>query len=717
MIGPIRWERDADGVVVLTFDAPGKSANTYDTAFKDAFRDVVTRLADDASVTGVVITSAKRSFFAGGDLTELITARPDDAQRLHADFTATKQTLRRLETLPVPVVAALNGAALGGGFEIALACHHRVAANTQSLRVGLPEVTFGLLPGGGGVARTVRLLGVAAALDSVLLTGAAHGADAALALGLVDEIVPEDEDIVQAAKRCIAGRQITGARWDAADYRMPGDDPTSQASAAAISPRVAGIRSRNRGAPNRAARNIIAAATEGARLEFDTALEIETSYFVDLVISQEAKNRIQGSFLDQQAVRTGAARPVDVPEFRTRRLGVVGAGMMGAGIAYVAAAAGIEVVLQDVSLESADRGKSYADRVLAKQIDRGKTTRDRADDVLARIVTTSDISGVLDCDAVVEAVFENPDLKRDIFEKLAAGDRLALLASNTSTIPISELATGTDRPEDFIGMHFFSPVDRMAPVEIVVGEKTSDTAIARAMDLARQLGKLPLVVNDGRGFFTSRVIGKVLDEALAMLGEGCPAASIEQAAMQAGYPSPPLQLLDETTITLPRTVRREARAAAQAAGQEWVLHPAEPVMDILVDELGRSGRVNGAGFYEYVDGTRRGLWEGLAARFGSRPDQVPFDDMKERLLFSESLEAVRCLEDGVLRSFADANVGSMLAIGYPAWTGGVLQYVDGYPDGVAGFVRRADELAERYGPRFTPPELLRTKAAAGQTLR
>jgi 3-hydroxyacyl-CoA dehydrogenase/enoyl-CoA hydratase/3-hydroxybutyryl-CoA epimerase len=427
---------------------------------------------------------------------------------------------------------------------------------------------------------------------------------------------------------------------------------------------------------------------------------------------------IQAFFFDMQAVNSGARRPSGVPTRQVTRVAVLGAGMMGAGIAYSCARAGIDVVLKDVSQEAAERGKAYSAKLLDKALARGRTTPDKRDALLARITPTAEPADLAGCDAVIEAVFEDTALKRKVFQEvqhIVAPD--ALLCSNTSTLPVSELAEGVERGTDFLGLHFFSPVDRMPLVEIVRGRRTGDEALARAFDLVRQIRKTPIVVNDSRGFFTSRVIGRFIHEGVAMVAEGVPAATVEQAAAQAGYPAKVLSLLDELTLTLFLRINREARAAVEAAGASRQPHPAESVIVRMVEEFGRPGRSAGAGFYDYADGRRTGLWPGLAEHFGGTPGAaaIPFGDLQERMLFAEALDSVRLLEEGVLTSVADANVGSLLGIGFPAWTGGVLQYVNGYPGGVAGFAARARELAAAYGERFAPPALLVAKAERGET--
>ncbi|MGH3838773.1 MAG: 3-hydroxyacyl-CoA dehydrogenase family protein, partial [Pseudonocardiaceae bacterium] len=442
--------------------------------------------------------------------------------------------------------------------------------------------------------------------------------------------------------------------------------------------------------------------------DVDTAMQIEGRYFLDLATGQVAKNMIKAFFFDLQHINKGGSRPDGYPRRTFRKVGVLGAGMMGAGIAYSCARAGMDVVLKDVDLAAATRGKGYSARVLDKAVAQGKSTPDQRDEVLARIIPTADTSDLKGCDLVIEAVFEDPALKMKVFaEIVGVVDPQALLCSNTSTLPITELAAGVDRPADFLGLHFFSPVDKMPLVEIVRGRQTSDAALAAAIDVVQQIRKTPIVVNDSRGFFTSRVIGTFLNEGVAMLAEGAPPASIEQATTQAGYPAPVLQLLDELNLTLTRKIRAETQRGVEAAGGTWTPHPADAIIDRMVLEFSRPGRFGGAGFYDYTDGRRTRLWPGLAEHFGPlRPDAIPFEDMKERLLFVEALETVKCFDEGVITSVPDANIGSIMGIGFPPWTGGVMQFIDGYPGGLPGFVARAHELATRYGPRFTPPASL-----------
>lgn len=700
----ISWAQDEDGVVVLTMDAPGQSANTLSEQFVAALGETVDRLEGAREdLAGVVLRSAKKTFFAGGDLDELILLQREDAARFTAHLNGVKALLRRIETLGKPVVAAVNGAAMGGGLELALATHHRLVADVPGAQVGLPEVGLGLLPGAGGIVRVVRLLGVEVGLEKVLLSGARFSPAAALELGLVDEVVPSVEALLPVAKAWIADHPAPSQPWDEEGFRIPGGTPAGGALAGQLPYLSSRLRRQVVGGPAPARRAILAAAVEGSQVDFDAASLIETRYLISLVVGQDAKNRIRSTFFDMQHIRSGGSRPRGNATSEVDRVLVVGAGMMGAGIAYAAATAGIDVVLKDVTRTAADRGKAYAARLEAKALDRGSTTEAESAALLRRIHPTDQLADCRDVNLAVEAVFEDIDLKRKIFAELDGLVDDILLASNTSTLPITSIAQAVGRPDNVLGLHFFSPVERMALVEIIKGEQTSPRTLARGFDFVQQLRKTPIVVNDSRGFFTSRVIIARLNEAVAALGEGIDPASIEQAALQSGYPAGSLQLLDELTLTLPRTVREQAKVAAAAAGQAWRPHASEPVFDLLIDDHGRTGRAGGRGFYDYDEsGRRTRLWPGLREHFGPSTE-VPFEDLKERLLFAEAIEAYRAFDDGVITSEPDANVGSLLGIGFPAWTGGVLQYIRQYVGGPAGFAARAEVLADRYGDRFVPP--------------
>jgi 3-hydroxyacyl-CoA dehydrogenase / enoyl-CoA hydratase / 3-hydroxybutyryl-CoA epimerase len=720
----IRSERDEDGIVVLTLDDPSQSANTMNEAYRASMAAALDRLeAQRDEIAGVVITSAKKTFFAGGDLHDLIKATKADAPQIAEGVRDIKRQLRRLEQLGKPVVAAINGAALGGGLEICLACHHRIAVDDPKVQMGFPEVQLGLLPGAGGVVRTVRMLGIADALLQLLLQGQRHRPAKALELKILDEVVASREELVPAAKRWIKANPDAHTQpWDVKGHKIPGGTPSNPKFAANLPAFPANLRKQLKGANFPAPHHIMAAAVEGAQVDFDNAIEIEGRYFVDLVCGQVSKNMIQAFFFDMQKVNGARDRPEGIETFKPSKMVVLGAGMMGAAIAYVSAKAGIEVVLKDVSMQAAQRGKAYSEKLVAKAVQRGRSTREDADALLARITATDRPEDAAGAQLVIEAVFEDPAVKAEVFAEIEphlAPD--ALLGSNTSTLPITELAQSVSRPAEFVGLHFFSPVDKMPLLEIIKGEKTSEETLYRALDLAKLIKKTPIVVNDSRGFYTSRVIGTFINEGIAMLLEGVPAPSIEQASSQAGYPAPVLQLSDELNLKLMRKIRNAAKAAASGGASGWDAHPSEQVIDRMLDQFDRPGKLEGRGFYDYTEGKRSGLWPGLRDAFPPQADPSTIDlrDLEERMMFAEAIESVKCLDEGVIESSADANIGSILGIGFPAWTGGALQYINGYEHpahgtGPSAFVARARELAERYGERFAPPESLVERAQRGE---
>src|SRR3954447_20691630 len=601
----VKYERGDDGIVVLTLNDPTASANTMNDLYRASMAEAVDRLyAEQADLAGVVITSAKKTFFAGGNLKSMLAATPDDAGQVFAMAEAIKADLRRLELLGRPVVAALNGAALGGGLEITLACHHRICVDDPKVDLGLPEVTLGLLPGGGGVTRVVRMLGIQSALMDVLLQGPRFKPAAALELGLVDELVATRDELVPAAKAWIEANkdneEAATNPWDRKGYKIPGGTPSSPSLAGFLPAFPAMLRKQTKGALYPAPRAIMAAAIEGAQVDFDTASTIEARYLANLVVGQNAKNMIQAFFFDLSAINGGSLRPEGVDVFKPTKALVLGAGMMGAGIAYSCARSGIEVVLKDVSQEAADKGKSYSDKLLTKAVERGKMDEAKKAEILGRITATADPADAEGCDLVIEAVFEDPALKAKVFGEIQdVINPDALLCSNTSTLPITELADGVNRPEDFIGLHFFSPVDKMPLVEIIRGEKTSAETIARAVDVVQQIKKTPIVVNDSRGFYTSRVYGTLLTEAAALLEEGVDPQTIERAATMAGFPAPPLAMLDEVSLTLTQHIRKATEEAAARDGIELPEQPGQDTIDRMVEEFHRLGKAAGGGFYDY----------------------------------------------------------------------------------------------------------------------
>ena len=715
MTQAIRYEKGQDQIVVLTLDMPGQSANTMNAVYREAMAATVARLqAEKDGIAGVVITSAKKTFFAGGDLNELIKVDKAHAKEFSDSVRVLKAQLRSLETLGKPVVAAINGAALGGGWEICLACHYRVALDDQSLQLGLPEVTLGLLPGGGGVVRMVRLLGLEKALP-YLLEGKKIRPRQALQAGLIDALAVDRDELLAKARAWILAHPDAAQPWDNKAYQIPGGTPSSPkvAQMLAIAPSI--LRSKTNGclpAPEK----ILCAAVEGAQVDFDTAHLIETRYFTELVTGQVAKNMIGTFWFQLNDINAGRSRPEGFAPYLTRKVGVLGAGMMGAGIAYVSACAGVEVVLKDINLAAAEKGKAHSATLLDKKVSRGQLTAEQREATLARIHPTQSDADLAGCDLIIEAVFEDRELKAKVSaaaQNVVGPD--AVIASNTSTLPISGLATAVPDQTRFIGLHFFSPVDKMPLVEIIKGTQTSDETLARGFDFVLQIKKTPIVVNDSRGFFTSRVFGTFTNEGIAMLGEGVAAPMIETEARKAGMPLGPLAVSDEVSLSLMSHIRQQTAKDLQAEGKAVPTHPATQVIDLLVNEYQRMGKAAGGGFYEYPAGGQKYLWPELKSRF-ERPDQrISAQDVRDRLLFIQAIETVRCVEEGVLMSTADANVGSIFGIGFAAWSGGALQFINQY--GLNDFIARARYLAEQYGERFSPPALLLQKAAQGEVFR
>ena len=715
MTQAIRYEKGQDQIVVLTLDMPGQSANTMNAVYREAMAATVARLqAEKDGIAGVVITSAKKTFFAGGDLNELIKVDKAHAKDFSDSVRVLKAQLRSLETLGKPVVAAINGAALGGGWEICLACHYRVALDDQSLQLGLPEVTLGLLPGGGGVVRMVRLLGLEKALP-YLLEGKKIRPRQALQAGLIDALAADRDELLAKARAWILAHPEAAQPWDNKAYQIPGGTPSSPkvAQMLAIAPSI--LRSKTNGclpAPEK----ILCAAVEGAQVDFDTAHLIETRYFTELVTGQVAKNMIGTFWFQLNDINAGRSRPEGFAPYLTRKVGVLGAGMMGAGIAYVSACAGVEVVLKDINLAAAEKGKAHSATLLDKKVSRGQLTAEQREATLARIHPTQSDADLAGCDLIIEAVFEDRELKAKVSaaaQNVVGPD--AVIASNTSTLPISGLATAVPDQAKFIGLHFFSPVDKMPLVEIIKGTQTSDETLARGFDFVLQIKKTPIVVNDSRGFFTSRVFGTFTNEGIAMLGEGVAAPMIETEARKAGMPVGPLAVSDEVSLSLMSHIRQQTAKDLQAEGKAAPTHPATQVIDLLVNEYQRMGKAAGGGFYEYPAGGQKYLWPELKSRF-ERPDQrISAQDVRDRLLFIQAIETVRCVEEGVLMSTADANVGSIFGIGFAAWSGGALQFINQY--GLNDFIARARYLAEQYGERFSPPALLLQKAAQGEVFR
>ena len=704
MTDAIRFEKDADNIVTLTMDMPGQSANTMNADFREAILKIADRIETEIdSISGVIYASAKSTFFAGGDLKELIQVEKENAAEFFQMVEKIKAPLRKIETQGIPVVAAINGAALGGGFEICLASHHRIAINNPKLKVGLPEVSLGLLPGGGGVARMVRLLGLEAAFP-FLMEGKQVNPEKALKAGLIHELADDANDLIAKAKTWIKANPKSTQPWDVKGYKLPGGAPSHPAVAQklAIVPSI--LRQKTKGcypAPEK----ILAAAVEGAQVSFDQACTIESRYFTELTTSQIAKNMIGTFWFQLNEIKAGGSRPDGIDAYTTKKVGVLGAGMMGAGIAYSTAMSGIEVVLKDITMEAAEKGKAYSEGLLKKRVSRKQMTQEKADSVLALIKPTANAEDLDGCDLIIEAVFENRELKAKVTqeaEQFMAKD--GVFASNTSTLPITGLATAAKDAQKFIGLHFFSPVDKMPLVEIIKGEQTSDETLARAFDYVLQINKTPIVVNDSRGFFTSRTFGTFVGEGLTMLSEGIHPQFIESAALQAGMPIGPLAVQDEVSMTLSRKVVDQTRLDLQAEGKDLPVTPAEELTNKMLDEFKREGKAAGAGFYDYPEKGKKKLWAGLTEHFVKPEVSISLEDAKERILFRQAIETLRCYEEGVLTSVRDANIGSIFGIGFAPWTGGAIQYINQY--GVRNFYQRAKQLTDQYGERFEPPAIL-----------
>jgi len=706
MSNAVSVELGADGIVVATMNLPGRPMNVVGEALMEGIAAALARLADPAA-KGMILTSSKADFCAGGDLDRMSKwTRPEEP--FEASM-AMKQVLRRMEQQGKPVVAAINGHALGGGLEIALACHARIALDDPKLKLGQPEVKLGLLPGGGGTVRLTRLVGIQQAMQ---ICG--EGNDIAVAkakgMGLLADLAKDRDELMAKARAWIAANPKAAQPWDQPRFRIPGGDSRSPAvvQVLAIAPSIASARSYGN---YPAVQHIMSAIFEGGLLDFDAASTVESRYFAACVLSRESKNLIHTLWYQLNAIKKGASRPAGVAPAKVRKLAVLGAGMMGAAIAYVSAKAGMDVVLLDTTQEAADRGKAYSQGLLDKAVKKGRSTADKRDALLARITPTTRYEDLAGCDLVVEAVFEDRAVKADVTKQAEAqigADKA--FASNTSTLPITGLAKASCRPRNFIGLHFFSPADKMPLVEIIVGKQTSDETLARAFDYVLQIGKTPIVVNDSRGFYTSRVFATYVMEGIAMLREGVHPRSIEVAGLQAGMPMPPLALQDEVSLSLSMHVAEQTRKDLAAEGRTLPEHPGFGVIRQLV-EIGRIGKKAGKGFYDWGDDGKR-LWPELTHRYPPAAEQPVQRELIDRLMFAQANEAARCWEEGVLRSVADANIGSIFGWGFAPFHGGALQFIDAM--GAAAFVARARELAARYGARFEPAAVLVKMAAGGE---
>jgi 3-hydroxyacyl-CoA dehydrogenase/enoyl-CoA hydratase/3-hydroxybutyryl-CoA epimerase len=714
-MGYIRLEKDSDGIVELIFDQPGKTVNTMGQEYDEAMRAAVTELQGmvaDGGVTGVYVRSGKPGqFFAGGDIKEMLEMdlNPPEAKKAEMleGILSTKAPLRVLETLGVPVAVGMNGPALGGGFEIALACHYRVAVG--GVQVGLPEAMIGLMPGAGGVVRMTRLLGMQEAI-TLVSQGRRLKAEQALKKGLLHELATDEDDLAAKAKAWIKANPDAAQPWDQKGYKLPGGEPSDPANQGLMYFGPVNVMVQTKGLMP-AQQAIFACISDSARVDFDTAQIIEGRYFLSLLLDQVSRNMMTAFFVQMEALNRGASRPAGIDKFQCKKLGLLGAGQMGAGIATVAAQKGIEVVLKDISQENADRGKDYAAKAFAKN---KRVSDEQAQEYLGRIKATADASDLADCELVIEAVFENREVKAAVTRDIEAvlGEN-AIFASNTSALPISELAAASVRPANFIGMHFFSPAEKMPLVEIISGKETSDEALAKAFDLSQQLGKTPIVVNDAPGFFTTRVIAKTISQGAEMLEQGINPVLIDSAARDNGSPVGPLSAIDEISQETAYKSGLQAKADAEAQGNTWEDNAPSRVIGRMVNEFGRKGKVFGGGYYEYPEGGKKHMWPGLRDAFAPAGyHSIPYQDIKDRLVFCQCLEAVRAMQEGVIESIADGNIGSIMGIGFPAQTGGVYQAINAY--GLSEFVARSKELEALYGNDFAVPQLLQDRADSGE---
>lgn len=709
----IQYLKNDDGIIILTLDSPNQSANTMNGDFRVALENIVSKLKSETSITGIIFRSAKKTFFAGGDLDELIQARPEDATPFFEMVQKMKAEFRYIETLGVPVVAALNGTALGGGWEIALGCHARIALNDPKTKFGLPEVTLGLLPGGGGIVRMVRLLGLQNAFP-FLMEGKQFGVDKAKSLGLIQDTAETPEELMDKAIAWVKAHppstKASQQPFDVKGYKIPGGDPKTPAVAQMLAIAPAMLRDKTKGCYP-APEAIMAAAVEGAQVDVDTALTIESRYFTYLTTGQISKNMIGTFWHGLNAIKAGASRPKDILKWQATKVGVLGAGMMGAGIAYSTAIKGVAVVLKDTSIENAEKGKAYSQKLLDKKVSQGRMTAEKRDQVLSLITATASAEDLKGCDLMIEAVFENQELKAKVTQEaetfLVDG---GVMASNTSTLPITGLAKASKDQANFIGLHFFSPVDKMQLVEIIKGKNTSAETLAKAYDYVQQIGKTPIVANDSRGFFTSRVFGTFVQEGLRLLYEGVHPARIEMAALKAGMPVGPLAIQDEVALTLSEHVANETLKALQAEGKDLPRSGADDVIQTMIHEFGRKGKAAGAGFYDYPEGGKKQLWDGLS--HWKKEIDISEQEMIDRFLFVQSLDTLRCYEENVLESVIDANIGSIFGIGFAPWTGGAIQFLNQY--GLDKALQRANQLEAKYGERFKAPQLLIQSLPSGQ---
>ncbi len=702
-------QRDDEGVVTVTIDQSKRKMNVIGDGFTEAFATIVDSFINDDAATGLILTSAKDTFVVGADIDQL-----NQIETAEQAFTLTEElkgSLRTLETSGKPVVAAMTGTALGGGLELALACHYRIAIDTPKTKLGLPEVKLGLLPGGGGTQRLPRLVGIQVALE-LMTQGKELRPAAAKDIGLIDAIATDRADMLKQAKNWIQNNPSAQQPWDEKGFKIPGGDSKhpSVVPIFSIAPAMANQKSHGN---YPAITHIMSCVFEGCLVDIDTGLEIESRYFAACVLSTESKNMINTLWTQLNSIKKGQSRPQGFEQTQTKKVGILGAGMMGAGIAYVTAKAGIDVVLLDTEIANAEKGKAYSANILDKAISRQRATEEKKQALLKRITPTVSYDDLAGCDLIIEAVFENREIKAKCTQQCEAViSNTAIYASNTSTLPITGLAKASTRPNQFIGLHFFSPVDKMPLVEIIVGAPTDDETLAKAFDYVVQIGKTPIVVNDSHGFYTSRVFGTYVSEGIAMLGEGVHPRSIEVAGLKTGMPMPPLALQDEVSLSLALHVSEQQQVDMAAEGKSVAVRPSYEILKTLVSEHGREGKKNGKGFYDYPEDGDKHLWPELINLYPPKSEQPSQQDLVDRLMFIQANESAKCYEENVVRSVADTNIGSIFGWGFAPQHGGTLQFINAM--GVSAFVERSRELAAKYGERFEPAQILLDMAAKGE---
>ncbi len=703
-----KYNDDSNKIVTITMDMEGPT-NTMNDIFLDGLSQTMDRLEKEKDcIEGVIITSAKKEFLAGADLTKVIALEEEDKETFFKFLQDFKAISRRLEKLGKPVVAAINGTALGGGCELALACHHRIALNHSKIEIGMPESMLGLLPGGGGIVRSIRLLGFAAALP-LLLEGKRLKPEKARTAGLIHDTAETEEELHSKAVDWIKANPEAIQPWDKKGYKIPGGDMTNTQVLQMVQAAPGMLKKKTKGLMP-ALEVILDVAVHSLRVDLETALRVESRGLVKLIQTPEAKNMINTFFFNLKDVRS--FRPEGVEKSKVKRLGVIGAGMMGQGISYVSAKKGIDVIMVDVDLEAAEKGKAYSEKLLDKALGKGRITEEKKNEILSRIKPTSNSQDLEQCDLIIETVFEDLVLKHGIVKDNEPFlKEHGVFASNTSTLPITDLAKPSTKPENFIGLHFFSPVDKMPCLEIITTEKTSAETLAKSIDYANQIGKIPIVVNDGRGFFTSRVFMTFVDEGIRLLSEGIDPVLIENLVEQTGMPVGPLAVIDEVGLKTGLKITQTNIDLDALHGEKTVDldSPGYQIGKRLVEEFKRGGRGYGGGYYEYPDDGKKFIWPQLYDLYYKKEAELPFQDIKDRVLFRMVIESLRCLEDGVLKTVRDANIGSIMGFGFPPHTGGVFQFINML--GSKNFLARTRQLQNRYGDRFNPPGILEEKAA------